>query len=54
MPAERLETAVRVECHAGYRADETPVRFYLGARRIGVAEMLDRWRAPDHRYFSVG
>ncbi|TAM46631.1 MAG: hypothetical protein EPN55_04870 [Gammaproteobacteria bacterium] len=53
MPQEQAETPLRVECHAGYRADETPVRFHLGARRIGVAEVLDRWLAPDHRYFKV-
>lgn len=53
MPEERPETSVRVECHAGYRADEVPVRFYLGMRRIEVTEVLDRWLAPDHRYFKV-
>jgi hypothetical protein len=53
MPQEQAEIPVRVECHAGYRADETPVRFYLGARRVEVAEVLDRWLAPDHRYFKV-
>ncbi len=53
MSEERSATIVRVECHAGYRADEAPVRFYLGARRIEVAEVLDRWLAPDHRYFKV-
>lgn len=53
MPQEQSETMVRVECHAGYRADEVPVRFHLGTRRIEVAEVLDRWLAPDHRYFKV-
>ncbi len=53
MPQAQAETPVRVECHAGSRADEAPVRFYLGARRIEVTEILDRWLAPDHRYFKV-
>jgi len=44
---------LRVECYAGYRGEETPRRFYLGARRIEVVEVLDRWLAPDHRYFKV-
>jgi hypothetical protein len=44
---------VRVECYAGYRGEETPRRFHLGERRIEVAEVLDRWLAPDHRYFKV-
>ncbi len=53
MSQEQAEIPVRVECHAGYRADETPVRFYLDARRVEVTAVLDRWLAPDHRYFKV-
>jgi hypothetical protein len=44
---------VRVECYAGYRGEETPRRFHLGEREIEVDEVLDRWLAPDHRYFKV-
>ncbi|MGD8430349.1 MAG: hypothetical protein PVH31_08060 [Ectothiorhodospiraceae bacterium] len=44
---------LRVECHAGYRGEEEPRVFYLGDRRIDVAEVMDRWLAPDHRYFKV-
>ncbi|MBI2835881.1 MAG: hypothetical protein HYX76_15790 [Acidobacteria bacterium] len=44
---------IRVECHAGHRGDETPRRFYVGERRVEVREVLDRWLAPDHRYFKV-
>jgi hypothetical protein len=44
---------VAVECHAGYRGEETPRAFVLGEHRIVVAEVLDRWLAPDHRYFKV-
>jgi hypothetical protein len=43
----------RVDCYAGYRGEETPRVFYLGDRRIEVAEVLDRRLAPDHRYFKV-
>ena len=46
-------SAVKVECYAGYRAEETPVRFYLGERRIEVSEILDRWLDPAHRYFKL-
>lgn len=45
--------AIRVECHAGHRADEEPRAFYLGARRLEVVEIVDRWLAPEHRYFKV-
>jgi hypothetical protein len=44
---------VNVECYAGYRGDQEPRAFSFGQRRIGVAEILDRWIAPEHRYFKV-
>ncbi len=47
------DLAVRVECYAGHRGEETPRRFFLGERRVEVAEVLDRWLAPDHSYFKV-
>ena len=43
---------VGVECYAGHRGDETPRRFTLGGA-VEVAEVLDAWLAPDHRYFRV-
>ena len=44
---------VKVVCYAGYRADETPVRFYPGERCIEVIEVLDRWLDPAHHYFKL-
>jgi len=44
---------VTVECHAGYRGEETPRRFTLSGRTVEVTDVLDRWLAPDHRYFRV-
>lgn len=44
---------VDVECHAGYRGEETPRRFRLGERQVEIAEVVDSWLAPDHRYFKV-
>jgi hypothetical protein len=44
---------VRVECYAGYRGEETPRGFHIGTRRVEVREILDRWLAPEHRYFKV-
>ncbi len=44
---------VRAECYAGHRGEETPRAFWLNDRRVEVAEVLDRWLAPDHRYFKV-
>jgi hypothetical protein len=44
---------IRVECYAGYQGEETPRCLYLGPRRIRVEEVLDRWLAPEHRYFKL-
>ena len=43
---------IQVECYAGYRGEETPRSIQIGERRVQVAEILDRWLAPDHRYFK--
>jgi len=50
---EESRSAIKVECYAGYRGEETPVRFYLGKRCIEVSEVLDRWLDPTHRYFKL-
>jgi len=44
---------ISVECYAGHRGEETPRRFWIGDRLVEVVEVLDRWLAPDHRYFKV-
>ena len=44
---------IHVETYAGYRADESPRAFSLGARRVVVEDELDRWLDPEHRYFKV-
>lgn len=47
------QSSINVECYAGYRGEETPLRFYLGERRIEVLEVLDRWLDPAYRYFKL-
>ena len=44
---------LRVECYAGYRGEETPRALVIGDGRVVVDEILDRWLAPDHRYFKL-
>lgn len=44
---------IQVRCYAGYRGEETPRELQLGRRRIAVTSIMDRWLAPDHRYFKV-
>ena len=45
--------SVAVECYAGHRGEETPRRFVLAGRTVELTGVLDRWLAPDHRYFKV-
>lgn len=49
------ETAlqIRVACYAGYRGEEEPRRIWFDDRKVEVAEIVDRWLAPDHRYFKI-
>lgn len=44
---------VHVECYAGYRADERPLRFTLHGRVFEVLEVEDRWYSPGAVYFRV-
>ncbi|MBI3015069.1 MAG: hypothetical protein HYY65_08445 [Candidatus Tectomicrobia bacterium] len=44
---------VQVECYAGYRGNERPLRFSFGNRTYEVRRILDRWYGEDHRYFKV-
>ena len=44
---------IRVQCYAGHRGEEEPRAFDLGDRRLEVVAIIDRWLAPDHRYFKV-
>jgi hypothetical protein len=55
--------SLRVECYAGYRADERPVRFWVETPRRGasaspphvyeVKEVLDQWYGPGYQCFKV-
>lgn len=45
--------AIRVECYTGYRGEETPRRFFIGDKSFEIEEIIDRWLAPEYRYFKV-
>ena len=51
--SERDGTALRVDCYAGYRAEEAPQRFFIGRREVRVLEVIDRWLDPGHSHFKV-
>ena len=44
---------VEVECYAGHRADQRPIRFKIRGRGFEVIEVEDQWYEPDAIYFRV-
>jgi hypothetical protein len=44
---------LRVQCYAGRKADERPVRFQLGECDYGVEEVIDQWYGPEDVFFKV-
>ncbi len=49
----RSPFTVRVECYAGYKADERPLRFTIGEHRYEISQVLDQWHGTDATYFRV-
>ena len=47
------EHIVRVECYAGYKGDERPVRLCFREKAFQVVETEDRWYAPGATFFRV-
>ena len=47
------EQIVRVECYAGYKGDERPVRLYFGEKALEIVEREDRWYEPGATFFRV-
>jgi len=48
-----VEQSVRVECYAGYKGDERPVRLHLGDRALEIVDIEDRWYSPGATFFRV-
>ena len=44
---------VKVECYAGYSANERPIRLTLGEQTLEIVEVEDRWHSPGETYFRV-
>lgn len=44
---------IKVESYSGYRGEETPRYLLTEGRKIRIKKILDRWLAPDHRYFKI-
>jgi hypothetical protein len=44
---------VEVECYAGRKAEERPVRFRLDEHEYMVEEVLDQWYGPEDVFFKI-
>ncbi len=44
---------IKVECYAGCRSEERPVRFVLGDCILEIREIEDRWYSPSARHFRI-
>ncbi len=42
-----------MECYAGYKGEERPVRVLFGERTEEVKTVEDRWYSPGATYFRV-
>jgi len=47
------EPAITVDCYAGYKGDERPVRLHLSGRPLEVVEVEGRWYSPGATLFRV-
>ena len=51
-----MSLVLKVQCYAGYKADERPLRFTpqaKDARTYEVKEVLDQWYGVGYRCFKV-
>ena len=44
---------LNVECYAGRKADEQPIRFRLEGRQYHVETVLDQWYDPESIFYKV-
>jgi hypothetical protein len=42
-----------VESYSGYKANERPVKFWVGDKPVFVESIEDQWRGIDAMYFRV-
>jgi hypothetical protein len=44
---------LNVECYAGRKADERPVRFWLEGTQYFIKAVLDQWYDPEGIFYKV-
>jgi hypothetical protein len=48
-----MSLGIKVEGYCGYKANQRPLAFSLGKRKLEVKAIMDQWYGPDHAYFKV-
>ena len=48
-----MERIVQVQCYAGRKDDERPVRFRVGDRDYIVEEIIEQWYGPDDSFYKA-
>jgi len=46
-------STLRVECYAGYRGNQRPLRFSAGGQTLEILDIQDQWYSPDAMFFRV-
>jgi hypothetical protein len=44
---------MRVECYAGYKGDERPLRLHFADSTLAIRAIEDRWYSPGATFFRV-
>jgi len=52
-PVHNEGMKVDVECYAGRKADERPIRFRLEGKQYSVEDVMDQWYEPDSILYKV-
>lgn len=47
------EKLLRVECYAGYKGGERPLKLQIDEQMMEITEVEDRWYSPGATYFRV-
>ena len=47
------EKFLRVECYAGYKGDERPLKLQIDEHMVEITEIEDRWYSPGATFFRV-
>ena len=48
-----VEQSLDVQCYAGRKAGERPIRFRIGSRECLVEEIVEQWYGPEDSFFKV-